>query len=235
MNIATNILLGICRLSNGNFLPDVVTCTKGNCDNALDTNMILTVLQLACSGAGVPISGPALLNAESIASATGSASTAYVSHAETVSLSTVGGTVYGGGADPSSPGNILSTIGSTVYAGGAGPTTGTATTGTTMGTGTTSTKGTTTLSGTTSSTGSASIIATTSTTETSMTTSITSSGASKTTGSAAADQTSGKSVNPTATGNNGSPFGISNSVGRNERSCMGMVVGLSALLWLEWF
>ena len=56
--------VGICRLSNGNFLTDVVTCVKGNCDNQLDSNLFITPLQLACNLAGAPISTAAIRNAE---------------------------------------------------------------------------------------------------------------------------------------------------------------------------
>lgn len=56
--------IGICRLSNGNFLTDIVTCVKGNCDYQLDSNLFITPLQLACSLAGTPISSAAIRNAE---------------------------------------------------------------------------------------------------------------------------------------------------------------------------
>ncbi|MCJ1364626.1 hypothetical protein MMC16_003739 [Acarospora aff. strigata] len=59
----------ICRLSNGNFLPDIVTCVKGNCDNQLDSNLLLTPLQLACNLAGTPISSAAIRNAQNAPSA----------------------------------------------------------------------------------------------------------------------------------------------------------------------
>jgi hypothetical protein len=58
----------LCRASNGNFLPDVITCMHGNCDNDLDTNLLLTPLQLACDIAGTPISSSAIANAENEAS-----------------------------------------------------------------------------------------------------------------------------------------------------------------------
>jgi len=56
--------IGICRLSNGNFLTDIVTCVKSNCDYQLDSNLFITPLQLACSLAGTPISSAAIRNAE---------------------------------------------------------------------------------------------------------------------------------------------------------------------------
>ncbi len=52
----------------GRFLPDVVLCMKGACDNSLDVNALLTPLSLACDLAGTPISQSALQNAQQAAS-----------------------------------------------------------------------------------------------------------------------------------------------------------------------
>ena len=71
---STDMASGICQLSNGNFLPNVITCIKGNCDNSLNTNDLVGPLQLACNLAGVPISSSAIANAENIISATSSIS-----------------------------------------------------------------------------------------------------------------------------------------------------------------
>ncbi|KAI9871044.1 MAG: hypothetical protein M1830_003505 [Pleopsidium flavum] len=66
----------ICRISNGNFLTDVVTCVKGNCDDQLDSNLLITPLQLACNLAGTPISSAAIRNAENAQSSDGEGYTA---------------------------------------------------------------------------------------------------------------------------------------------------------------
>jgi len=58
----------LCRASAGNFLPDLITCMHGECDNSLDNNLLLTPLQLACQIAGAPIPASALRNAENQAS-----------------------------------------------------------------------------------------------------------------------------------------------------------------------
>ncbi|KAF8867213.1 hypothetical protein BDZ45DRAFT_682732 [Acephala macrosclerotiorum] len=58
----------LCRASAGNFLPDLIICTHGGCDNDLDNNLLLTSLQLACVIAGTPIPDSAIRNAENEAS-----------------------------------------------------------------------------------------------------------------------------------------------------------------------
>jgi len=58
----------LCRASAGNFLPDLITCMHGQCDNDLDNNLLLTPLQLVCELAGAPIPASALRNAENQAS-----------------------------------------------------------------------------------------------------------------------------------------------------------------------
>lgn len=56
----------LCRESAGNFLPDLVTCMHGNCDNELDNNLLLMPLQFACDLAGAPIPDSAIQNAEDV-------------------------------------------------------------------------------------------------------------------------------------------------------------------------
>ncbi|CZR61151.1 uncharacterized protein PAC_11047 [Phialocephala subalpina] len=58
----------LCRASAGNFLPDLITCMHGNCDDDLDNSLLLTPLQLACMLAGTPIPDSAIQNAENEAS-----------------------------------------------------------------------------------------------------------------------------------------------------------------------
>jgi len=58
----------LCRASAGNFLPDLITCMHGDCDNSLDNNLLLTPLQITCEIAGAPIPASALRNAENQAS-----------------------------------------------------------------------------------------------------------------------------------------------------------------------
>lgn len=80
----------LCRASAGNFLPDLITCMHGNCDNDLDNNLLLTPLQLACQVAGVPIPASALRNAENEASSLASQITTTV---------TLGGSSATGGSE----------------------------------------------------------------------------------------------------------------------------------------
>lgn len=80
----------LCRASAGNFLPDLITCMHGQCDNDLDNNLLLTPLQWACDIAGAPIPESALRNAENQAS----------SLAEQVTTTvTMGGSSATGGAE----------------------------------------------------------------------------------------------------------------------------------------
>ncbi|KAI9752052.1 MAG: hypothetical protein M4579_005780 [Chaenotheca gracillima] len=60
----------ICRLSNGNFLTDVITCIHSKCDNQLNPNDLLQPLALGCSLVGSPISPQALNNAQDAGSPT---------------------------------------------------------------------------------------------------------------------------------------------------------------------
>jgi hypothetical protein len=68
----------LCRASAGNFLPDLITCMHGECDNSLDNNLLLTPLQLACEIAGAPIPASAIRNAENEASSLAAQVTATV-------------------------------------------------------------------------------------------------------------------------------------------------------------
>jgi hypothetical protein len=58
----------LCRASAGNFLPNIITCMHGNCDNNLDNNLLLMPLQLACQLVGAPIPDSAIQNAENVGS-----------------------------------------------------------------------------------------------------------------------------------------------------------------------
>jgi len=58
----------LCRASAGNFLPDLITCMHGECDNNLDNDLLLTPLQLVCEVTGSPIPESAIRNAENQAS-----------------------------------------------------------------------------------------------------------------------------------------------------------------------
>jgi hypothetical protein len=45
----------ICQGSDVSFLQDVIACMGEECDNSIDTNLLLTSLQTACERAGTPI------------------------------------------------------------------------------------------------------------------------------------------------------------------------------------
>lgn len=60
-------MTGICRLSSStssNFLTTALTCIRNDCDNNLDSSLLLTPLQLACDLAGQPIPSSDITNAE---------------------------------------------------------------------------------------------------------------------------------------------------------------------------
>lgn len=80
----------LCRASAGNFLPDLITCIHGQCDNDLDNNLLLTPLQWACDLAGAPIPESALRNAENQASSLA---------AQVTTTVTIGGSSATGGAE----------------------------------------------------------------------------------------------------------------------------------------
>ncbi|TVY16880.1 hypothetical protein LARI1_G004129, partial [Lachnellula arida] len=71
----------LCRASAGNFLPDLITCMHGNCDDSLDNDALLMPLQLACQIAGTPIPDSAMRNAEDRASSLASQVTTTVTMA----------------------------------------------------------------------------------------------------------------------------------------------------------
>ena len=80
-------LLGLCRLSNGNFLTNVITCIRGNCDNNLNTTALVGPVSEACSVAGVPIAPAVISNAELIGSSLASAASATWTGATTITSS----------------------------------------------------------------------------------------------------------------------------------------------------
>lgn len=63
-NCSVTDVVCLCHASEGHFLPDLITCMKGNCDNDLDSNLLLAPLQIVCEIAGAPIPESAIRNAE---------------------------------------------------------------------------------------------------------------------------------------------------------------------------
>lgn len=59
----------ICRQSNGRFLPDLVTCMKAECNDALSVDELLGPMESLCNIVGTPISDKALDNARNMDSA----------------------------------------------------------------------------------------------------------------------------------------------------------------------
>lgn len=84
----------LCRASAGNFLPDIITCIHGNCDNNLDNSLLLTPLQFVCELAGTPIPDSAIRNAENQAS-----SLATQVATQVTTTVTMGGSSASGGAE----------------------------------------------------------------------------------------------------------------------------------------
>ncbi|TVY54067.1 hypothetical protein LCER1_G005002 [Lachnellula cervina] len=80
-NCSVSDIKCLCRASAGNFLPDLITCTHGNCDDSLDNDALLMPLQLACQIAGTPIPDSAMRNAEVRASSLASRVTTTVTMA----------------------------------------------------------------------------------------------------------------------------------------------------------
>jgi len=71
-----------------------VTCVKGNCDNQLDSSLLITPLQLACNLAGTSISSAAIRNAENALSSSDGGNTAQrttVVVAQTITTTADGG------------------------------------------------------------------------------------------------------------------------------------------------
>jgi CFEM domain len=58
----------LCQASASNFLPNLLICMNGNCDENLDNDLLLTPLQIVCRIAGAPIPESAIQNAENQAS-----------------------------------------------------------------------------------------------------------------------------------------------------------------------
>ena len=54
--IVTEKAPGVCRAWNGGMLTSVLTCIKSTCDSSLNTDRLLSPLELACGIVGVPIS-----------------------------------------------------------------------------------------------------------------------------------------------------------------------------------
>jgi len=106
----------LCRASAGNFLPDLVTCMHGECDNSLDNDLLLTPLQLICEVAGIPIPESAIRNAENQASSLG---------AQVTTTVTLGGSSATGGSEATTTVSVASSVstktvsktesGSTIY------------------------------------------------------------------------------------------------------------------------
>jgi hypothetical protein len=86
----------ICRESNGRFLPDLITCIHGACDNSISVDTLLTPLDLMCQLAGTPLSTSALENAEALGSSLAHEVTKTVT-AETTDVITTTLTITDGG------------------------------------------------------------------------------------------------------------------------------------------
>lgn len=56
----------MCRLSGGNFLTDVITCIRRDCDNNLNLSQLAGPITLACASVGAPIDSSVIDNAQSI-------------------------------------------------------------------------------------------------------------------------------------------------------------------------
>jgi len=91
----------LCRASAGNFLPDLITCMHGNCDNDLDNDLLLTPLQIVCEIAGAPIPESAIRNAENQASSLDTQATTTV---------TVGGSSATGGGGSEATTTVSMTV-----------------------------------------------------------------------------------------------------------------------------
>lgn len=91
-NCSVSDIKCLCRASAGNFLPDLITCMHGNCDNSLDNDLLLTPLQLACEFAGAPIPDSAIQNAEDVGSSLATQSEV------TMTVTMAGSSATGGGS-----------------------------------------------------------------------------------------------------------------------------------------
>jgi hypothetical protein len=61
---------GVCRAWNGGVLTSVLTCIKSTCDSSLNTDLLLSPLELTCDLAGVPISSAVVSSAIQAATTT---------------------------------------------------------------------------------------------------------------------------------------------------------------------
>jgi hypothetical protein len=61
---------GVCRAWNGGVLTSVLTCIKSTCDSSLNTDLLLSPLELTCDLAGVPISSAVVSSAVQAATTT---------------------------------------------------------------------------------------------------------------------------------------------------------------------
>lgn len=94
----------VLTIFTGRFLPDLVLCMHGACDNTLDVNALLTPLSLACQLAGTPISPSALANAQSQGSV--------IAHPSTITVTQIQSgmvTIYGPTPSNTAPGVVTVT------------------------------------------------------------------------------------------------------------------------------
>jgi len=96
-NCSVSDIKCLCRASAGNFLPNLITCMHGDCDNSLDNNLLLTPLQYACEIVGTPIPDSAIQNAENVGSSLATQATA----TRTVVVTVSGGSAVTSGASAS--------------------------------------------------------------------------------------------------------------------------------------
>ncbi|KAI9752069.1 MAG: hypothetical protein M1815_000745 [Lichina confinis] len=85
----------LCRLSNGNFLTNVITCIRAGCDNKLNTTSLVGPVAETCEAYGVPIAPAAIENAKSIGASLEATATTTLTEATTLT-STIrsAGTMY---------------------------------------------------------------------------------------------------------------------------------------------
>ncbi|KAI9814671.1 MAG: hypothetical protein M1826_002177 [Phylliscum demangeonii] len=85
----------LCRLSNGNFLTNLITCVRSNCDSNLNTTALVEPVSQVCAGVGVPIAPAVVANAENIGASLAAAAGATLTAATTITSSFASaGTAY---------------------------------------------------------------------------------------------------------------------------------------------
>ncbi|KAI9887870.1 MAG: hypothetical protein M1823_000258 [Watsoniomyces obsoletus] len=84
----------LCRLSNGNFLTNVITCIRANCDNNLNTTSLVSPVADTCAAYGVPIAPAVIANAQSIGNALAATSTSLTGATTITSTIASAGTMY---------------------------------------------------------------------------------------------------------------------------------------------